>query len=107
MLYYQIPVQDFPGAGLHGNLLPKEEQNKIKSVWSIQLGRWGDREKESGVSGKDPGMDHSNFSEFSMGERLTVKFLRQLILASGAFPFTDFCQSGESQVALEEEEGRK
>lgn len=27
-----------------------------------------------------------------MGERLTVKFLKQLILGSGVFPFTDCCK---------------
>lgn len=41
-----------------------------------------------------------------MGERLTVKFLKQLILGSGVFHRL-LSKSGESQVALEEEEGRK
>lgn len=36
-------------------------------------------------------MDHSNFKGFSMRERLRVKVLRQLILASEVFPCTDCC----------------
>lgn len=37
------------------------------------------RRSQRQVSGKDPGMDHSSFKGFSMGERLRAKFLRQLI----------------------------